>query len=100
MPATPCHSSALKLSLIAWTPYRCRVRHGAVVVQDVDGTFTAAEPGQAVLDRLASYHGGLAGRLGQRQPGTQPGRERCRVGAAGAVGGRDAMPGDRDGHVP
>jgi hypothetical protein len=33
-------------------------------VQDVDGTFAAAEPGQAVLDRLPGYHGGLAGRLG------------------------------------
>jgi len=45
-------------------------------VQDVDGSFAAAKPGQAVLDRLAGYHGRLAGRVGQRQSRAQPGRNR------------------------
>jgi 3-oxoacyl-[acyl-carrier protein] reductase len=65
-------------------------------VQDVDGTFAAAKPGQAVLDRLAGYHGRLAGRLGQRQPRAQPGRQCRRVGAAGAVGRGDIVPLDPD----
>ena len=69
-------------------------------MQDVDGTFAAAKPGQAVLDRLAGYHGRLAGRLGQRQPRPQPGRQCRRVGTAGAVGGGDTVPGDRDHDVP
>jgi hypothetical protein len=69
-------------------------------VQDVDGTLAGADPGQAMLDRLAGYHGGPAGRLGQRHPGPEAGRERRRVGASGAVRRGDAVPGDRDRHVP
>ena len=45
-------------------------------MQDMDGTFAGAQSGQTVLDRIAGDHGGLPGRLGQRQSGREPGRER------------------------
>jgi len=66
----------------------------------MDRTFAGAETGQAVGHRLAGHLGRLPGRLGQRQAGREPGGERGRVGAAGAVGGGDAVPGDREGQVP
>jgi len=62
----------------------------------MDGPFAGAKAGQAVRHRLAGHLGRLPGRRGQRQAGRQPGRERGRVGAAGTVGGGDAMPGDRE----
>ena len=47
------------------------------------GAVAAPDPGQAVRDRVAGDLGGLAGRVGQRQPGRQAGRQRRGVGAAG-----------------
>ncbi len=68
-------------------------------MQHVHGAVAAAERGQPVRDRVAGQLGGLPGRLGQRQPGGQAGRQRGRVRAARPVRGRDRVPGDRDGQV-
>ena len=66
----------------------------------MDGTLAGAEPGQAMRHRIGGQHGGLPGRFGQRQPRREPGRERRRVGAAGAVRRGHAVTGHRKGHVP
>ena len=45
------------------------------MVQDVHRTLTAAQPGQAVGHRVTGHGGGLPRRVGQGEPGRQPGRE-------------------------
>src|SRR5215472_15597715 len=94
MPVMPCHSSPLKLSVIAFL-----LNPGGTLVQDVYRAVAAAEAGEPMRHRITRYAGGLTGRVGQREPRREPGRERGRVGAAGPVRGVQRVADHRERHV-